>query len=61
MDANKDMIAGMKINEFDRQSILVRLSEEFDFLAEFRRFNPDEVDEAKRETLQAMELATVMG
>lgn len=61
MDTAKDMITGIKISEFDRQSISVRLSEEFDFLGEFRRFDPDEVDEAKRETLRAIELATILG
>lgn len=61
MDTTKDMTTGIEISEFNRQSISVRLSEEFDFLAEFRRFDSDEADEAKRETLRAMELATILG
>lgn len=126
MGTTKDMVTGIKISEFDRQSISIQLSGEFDLrrsgasperpgrclefhsvdlcgplqgdlspvqgliraildvfrvaprvitpseltselyrpevaLAEFRRFGPDGVDEVNRETLQAMELATVMG
>ena len=57
----KDMITGINISEFGRQSISARLSGECDFLAEFQQFDSDGIDETKKDTLQAMELATAMG